>query len=173
MTLRIVRLGTAREVDEGPRIGTVRRPPRGVAASEFAPQNRYDVWYPELSPTAELVKVGAKPRTAAEWAAFVKRFKREMALSAPSRRIGYAFSFGELFYRVLLRERDQVPPRRTPGTPTCAWSEGCALTGSCRSCIDVSRAGHWHCDRDRAGWLSCHTKVKSSMRKRRGPSRWA
>ena len=85
MTLRIVRLGSAREADEGPRIGTVRRPPRGVPASKFASQNWYDVWYPELSPSAELVKLGTAARTAAEWASFVKRFKREMALPGPRR----------------------------------------------------------------------------------------
>jgi uncharacterized protein YeaO (DUF488 family) len=88
MTLRIVRLGSPRHAEEGPRIGTVRRPPRGVPASEFASQNWYDVWYPELSPSAELVKLAAAAGTAAEWAAFVKRFKREMALPAPSRTLG-------------------------------------------------------------------------------------
>lgn len=88
MTLRIVRLGSPRQADEGPRIGTVRRPPRGVPASEFASQNWYDVWYPELSPSAELVKLGAAARNAVEWATFVKRFKREMALPSPSRTLG-------------------------------------------------------------------------------------
>jgi uncharacterized protein YeaO (DUF488 family) len=56
-----------------------------VPASKFASQNWYDVWYPELSPGAELVKLGAAARTDAEWAGFVKRFKREMALPTPSR----------------------------------------------------------------------------------------
>lgn len=84
MTVRIVRLGSLRRADEGLRIGTVRRPPRGVPASEFASQNWYDVWYPELSPSAELVKLGTATRTATEWAAFVKRFKREMAMPTPS-----------------------------------------------------------------------------------------
>jgi uncharacterized protein YeaO (DUF488 family) len=85
MTLRIVRLGTARAIDEGPRIGTVRRPPRGVPARKFASENWYDVWYPELSPSPELVKRALAAGTDAEWAAFVKRFKREMALPAASR----------------------------------------------------------------------------------------
>jgi uncharacterized protein YeaO (DUF488 family) len=85
MTLRIVRLGTPRDPDEGPRIGTVRRPPRGVPVEKFASGNWYDVWYPELSPSAELVKLGTTARTDAEWATFVKRFKREMAAPAPSR----------------------------------------------------------------------------------------
>ena len=85
MTLRIVRLGSPRQAEEGPRIGTVRRPPRGVPANEFASQDWYDVWYPELSPSAELVKLALSGRTAADWAAFVKRFKREMTLPSPSR----------------------------------------------------------------------------------------
>jgi uncharacterized protein YeaO (DUF488 family) len=87
MTLRIVRLGTPRHPDEGPRIGTVRRPPRGVPASQFAVQDWYDVWYPELSPSAELVKLGVTARTASEWADFVKRFKREMASPSAKRTI--------------------------------------------------------------------------------------
>jgi uncharacterized protein YeaO (DUF488 family) len=85
VTLRIVQLGSPRASGEGLRIGTVRRPPRGVPAKEFAAQNWYDVWYPELSPSAELVKLGASARTAAEWATFVKRFEREMASPSPSR----------------------------------------------------------------------------------------
>jgi uncharacterized protein YeaO (DUF488 family) len=70
---------------EGLRIGTVRRPPRGVPASEFASGDWYDVWYPELSPSAPLVKLGTSARTATDWAAFVKQFKREMASPAASR----------------------------------------------------------------------------------------
>jgi uncharacterized protein YeaO (DUF488 family) len=85
MTLRIVRLGSPRNANEGLRIGTVRRPPRGVPAREFASQDWYDVWYPELSPSAEVVKLALSARTDAEWGAFVKRFKREMALPAASR----------------------------------------------------------------------------------------
>jgi uncharacterized protein YeaO (DUF488 family) len=56
-----------------------------VPASKFASQNWYDVWYPELSPSAALVKLATAARTDAEWVAFVRRFKREMALPAPSR----------------------------------------------------------------------------------------
>jgi uncharacterized protein YeaO (DUF488 family) len=60
MTIRIVRLGTDRAKREGLRIGTVRRPPRGVPKSEFAVQNWYDVWLPDVAPTPELMKVGQK-----------------------------------------------------------------------------------------------------------------
>jgi uncharacterized protein YeaO (DUF488 family) len=58
MAIRIVRLGTERSKDEGLRIGTVRRPPRGVPRSEYAKQNWYDVWLPNLAPTSELMKLG-------------------------------------------------------------------------------------------------------------------
>ncbi|MFO0613607.1 MAG: DUF488 family protein [Polyangiaceae bacterium] len=78
MALRIVRLGTPRHPDEGLRIGTVRRPPRGVPAARFAEDDWYDVWYPELSPSAELVKAGLGADDARAWSAFVKRFRAEM-----------------------------------------------------------------------------------------------
>lgn len=58
MAIRIVRLGTDRSKGEGPRIGTVRRPPRGVPKNEYASQNRYDVWLPNVAPTSELMKLG-------------------------------------------------------------------------------------------------------------------
>lgn len=76
--IRIVRLGSPRAPDEGLRIGTVRRPPRGVPKSEHASQNWYDVWLPELAPSAELVKQGLAAETEREWSAFVKRYRGEM-----------------------------------------------------------------------------------------------
>mgnify|MGYP001567531363 CR=1 FL=1 len=79
MTLRIVRLGTPRAADEGLRIGTVRRPPRGVPKAEFARRDFYDVWYPNLAPSEDAVKLALAATTAREWAAFVRRFRREMA----------------------------------------------------------------------------------------------
>jgi uncharacterized protein YeaO (DUF488 family) len=79
MTLRIVRLGTARQPDEGTRIGTVRRPPRGVPRSEFARQNWYDVWFPTLAPSVETMKVAQAATTPAQWAAFTRLYRREMA----------------------------------------------------------------------------------------------
>ncbi len=80
MSVRIVRLGTARIRDEGLRIGTVRRPPRGVPKSEHAAQNWYDVWFPELAPSAQAVKLGRATGSEREWASFVKRYRREMAV---------------------------------------------------------------------------------------------
>jgi uncharacterized protein YeaO (DUF488 family) len=79
MSLRIVRLGGPRAADEGLRIGTVRRPPRGVPKAEFASGNWYDLWYPNLAPSAETVKLGQAAQTPAEWAAFARQYRREMA----------------------------------------------------------------------------------------------
>lgn len=78
MSLRIVRLGSARHPDEGTRIGTVRRPPRGVAREDFARQDWYDVWFPTLAPSAETMKLGQAATTPADWAAFVRRYQAEM-----------------------------------------------------------------------------------------------
>ena len=85
MPIRIVRLGSDRHADEGLRIGTVRRPPRGVPKAQFASQNWYDVWYPNLSPSADLVKQALQVGDERQWAAFTKRFKAEMAQHDASR----------------------------------------------------------------------------------------
>jgi uncharacterized protein YeaO (DUF488 family) len=85
MTLRIVRLGEARMPGEGLRIGTVRRPPRGVPKAEFASRDFYDVWLPEVAPSAALVKVARKAVDAKDWAAFVKRYRAEMKRPTPAR----------------------------------------------------------------------------------------
>jgi uncharacterized protein YeaO (DUF488 family) len=79
MVVRIVRLGDIRARGEGLRIGTVRRPPRGVPKSEFAAQNWYDVWLPNLAPSVETMKLGQAAQTPAQWAAFVRRYRAEMA----------------------------------------------------------------------------------------------
>ncbi|SPE31307.1 conserved hypothetical protein [Burkholderiales bacterium] len=78
MGIRIVRLGSERSPDEGPRIGTVRRPPRGVPRTEFARQNWYDLWYPNLAPSVETMKLGQQAGDAAKWQIFAKRFLAEM-----------------------------------------------------------------------------------------------
>jgi uncharacterized protein YeaO (DUF488 family) len=79
MTIRIVRLGSPRLPDEGLRIGTVRRPPRGVPKSEFASQDWYDVWFPNLAPSAQTVKLALKAQSDREWHAFVRKYRAEMA----------------------------------------------------------------------------------------------
>ncbi|WP_077033582.1 DUF488 domain-containing protein [Pelomonas sp. KK5] len=78
MALRIVRLGTPRASGEGLRIGTVRRPPRGVPKAEFATRDFYDTWLPALSPSAELMKLGQEAASDKDWAAFVRKFRAEL-----------------------------------------------------------------------------------------------
>ena len=78
MSIRIVRLGTPRAPGEGLRLGTVRRPPRGVPKHEFASRDFYDVWLPNLSPTAELVAQGLSVDDDKEWASFRRKFVAEM-----------------------------------------------------------------------------------------------
>lgn len=78
MAIRIVRLGSERAADEGLRMGTVRRPPRGVPKAEFATKNWYDIWYPNLAPSAETMQLGQAVETDAQWNAFAKRYRSEM-----------------------------------------------------------------------------------------------
>jgi len=85
MAVRIVRLGTDRVPQEGLRIGTVRRPPRGVPKSEFSSGNWYDVWFPNLAPSPEAIKLGLSAESQREWGAFVKRYRAEMANPENSR----------------------------------------------------------------------------------------
>ena len=77
--IRIVRLGSPRAAGEGTRIGTVRRPPRGVPKAKFASENWYDVWFPTLAPSVETMKLGQGAGTSAEWARFVRKYRAEMA----------------------------------------------------------------------------------------------
>ncbi len=79
MAIRIVRLGSARAKGEGLRVGTVRRPPRGVPATEYASQNWYDVWYPNLAPKPETVAAAQQAASERAWAAFVRKYRAEMA----------------------------------------------------------------------------------------------
>lgn len=78
MVIRVVRLGSDRVEGEGLRLGTVRRPPRGVPKSEFATQNWYDLWFPNLAPSAETMKLGQTVETPAEWKAFERKYRAEM-----------------------------------------------------------------------------------------------
>lgn len=84
--IRIVRLGTPRRAGEGLRIGTVRRPPRGVPKADYARRNYYDVWLPELAPSAPLVSFAlSKPFTPARWSAYTRRYRSEMRAPAAQR----------------------------------------------------------------------------------------
>jgi uncharacterized protein YeaO (DUF488 family) len=89
MAIRIVRLGTPRARGEGLRLGTVRRPPRGVKRTEIARRSYYDLWLPLLAPSAPLVRLApAQPCSEAQWAKFVRRYRREMAQPAPRQLLG-------------------------------------------------------------------------------------
>lgn len=87
MTIKIVKLGTARSANEGLRIGTVRRPPRGVPKSEFSSQDWYDVWYPNLAPSVETMKLGQSVESDKDWAAFSRKYRSEMAEADASRNL--------------------------------------------------------------------------------------
>jgi uncharacterized protein YeaO (DUF488 family) len=119
MAIRIVRLGSSRAPSEGLRIGTVRRPPRGVPKTEYASRDLYDVWLPELSPSESLVKAGrAAASDERAWRAFARRYRAEMARPEAARLLELlarlsqqtAFSVGcyceaeERCHRSLLRE---------------------------------------------------------------------
>jgi uncharacterized protein YeaO (DUF488 family) len=79
MSIRVVRLGSDRQQDEGLRLGTVRRPPRGVRKERLAADDWYDVWLPQLAPSAALVKEAQGAASPREWASFVRRYRAEMA----------------------------------------------------------------------------------------------
>ena len=85
MTVRIVRLGTPRARGEGLRIGTARRPPRGVPKSQHASGNWYDVWFPDLAPSAGTVKLALAAETEREWKAFFRKYHAEMKAPEKSR----------------------------------------------------------------------------------------
>ncbi len=87
MSVFIVRLGSPRAPKEGLRLGTVRRPPRGVAKAEFAKLNYYDIWFPSLSPSAPLVQEALHAKDEKAWAAFRRKFLHEMSEPGPSREL--------------------------------------------------------------------------------------
>jgi uncharacterized protein YeaO (DUF488 family) len=93
MAIRVVRLGSPRSVDEGLRIGTVRRPPRGVPKSKFAAQNWYDIWFPNLAPSVPTMKLALAAKTPSQWKAFTRKYRAEMAIPENARTI-------ELFARL-------------------------------------------------------------------------
>jgi uncharacterized protein YeaO (DUF488 family) len=88
MAIRVVQLGSPRQRGEGLRLGTVRRPPRGVPKSEHASRDFYDVWLPDLAPSEELVKIAHTAGDARAWQAFAKRYRAEMKQPAAARLLG-------------------------------------------------------------------------------------
>ena len=112
MSIFIVQLGTPRKPGEGLRLGTVRRPPRGVPKSDFAKLDYYDVWFPNLSPTAELVKEALGAPDERAWAAFSRKFRREMNAPDRSRELdvsGGAVASHQPVAGLLLRGREPLP----------------------------------------------------------------
>jgi uncharacterized protein YeaO (DUF488 family) len=85
MPVRVVRLGSPRGKGEGLRIGTVRRPPRGVPKAEFARRDFYDVWLPDLAPSEELVKLAQAAGDEKAWRTFARRYRAEMSRPGASR----------------------------------------------------------------------------------------
>lgn len=79
MSVRIVQLGTPRHAGEGLRIGTVRRPPRGVPKSQFSSGNWYDVWFPNLAPSLPIMKQALVAKTDREWSVFARKYRAEMS----------------------------------------------------------------------------------------------
>ena len=96
MPIYIVQLGTPRRRGEGPRLGTVRRPPRGVRKECYKPDDWFDVWYPDLAPSAELMAQGKAAVTETEWKGFVRAFKAEMDVPTARRTLDLlaALSYG-------------------------------------------------------------------------------
>jgi uncharacterized protein YeaO (DUF488 family) len=78
VAIRILRLGSQRARGEGLRIGTVRRPPRGVPKAEYAARNYYDLWLPDIAPSEQLVKAALHATDERAWQAFVRRYRREL-----------------------------------------------------------------------------------------------
>jgi uncharacterized protein YeaO (DUF488 family) len=85
MAISIVRLGSPRAAGEGLRIGTVRRPPRGVSKEQYSSKNIYDVWFPNLSPSESLLKEALAAKSESAWRAFRRRFLAEMKSPGASR----------------------------------------------------------------------------------------
>ena len=85
MPIRIVQLGGSRHPDEGLRIGTVRRPPRGVHKENYAKENYYDIWLPDLAPSAELFSSRPRDEDAKSWAAFARKYEAELKKPEQSR----------------------------------------------------------------------------------------
>jgi len=84
VTIRIVRLGSPRAANEGTRLGTVRRPPRGVPRADFSRRNWYDVWYPLLAPSVATMKLGLGAEDDKQWRTFARKYRAEMSAPAPS-----------------------------------------------------------------------------------------
>ncbi len=117
MPIAIIKLGSPRKPNEGLRIGTVRRPPRGVPKAQFAKRDFYDVWLPNLSPTPELVAFAQRSQDEGSWKTFKRRFRRDEQAGSgqTSRCTGGALASDKLLRRLLLRGRRSLPSFRSQG----------------------------------------------------------
>ena len=126
MAIRIVRLGTPRAHDEGLRLGTVRRPPRGVAKAQLAARDFYDVWVPEAAPSEALLKAAKQSiDDSARWKTFVRRYRAEMKRPESGRLLDSARSAvasHQPLGRVLLRERSSLSSIHSSRAPRGARS---------------------------------------------------
>ena len=104
MSVRVVRLGTPRVSGEGTRIGSVRRPPRGVPKAQFAKQNWYDVWFPNLAPSVATMKLGLAAASPAQWAAFARKFRAEMAAPAAKHDLALLAEHEDRCHRSILKQ---------------------------------------------------------------------
>jgi len=95
MAIRVVRLGSPRSPGEGLRLGTVRRPPRGVPKAEYASRDFYDVWLPDLAPSEELLKAALGARDERAWQTFVRRYRVEMKRPPAARLLGLLAAFSQ------------------------------------------------------------------------------
>lgn len=95
MAIRVVRLGAPRTPGEGLRLGTVRRPPRGVPRAEYASRDFYDVWLPELAPSEDLVKAALRTRDGREWQSFARCYRAEMKRPPAARLLGLLAAFSQ------------------------------------------------------------------------------
>jgi uncharacterized protein YeaO (DUF488 family) len=121
VTLRIVRLGEPRDPQEGTRIGTVRRPPRGVRKERYAPDDWFDVWFPDLAPSAQLMAQGQAAVTETEWKRFVRAFKAEMNVPTARRERGPL--------PPVCASRTTDGPRREPRVAAAATAEALVVDG--------------------------------------------
>jgi uncharacterized protein YeaO (DUF488 family) len=93
MSVRIVRLGTKRAAHEGVRLGTVRRPPRGVRRKDFARLDWYDVWFPLLAPSVATMKIGLAAESEQQWAVFARKYRAEMKAPGASQSLDVLAAF--------------------------------------------------------------------------------
>jgi uncharacterized protein YeaO (DUF488 family) len=93
LAIAVVRLGSPRARNEGVRLGTVRRPPRGVPKAQIARRDFYDVWFPILAPSAELVAFAQQAQDAQSWKTFARRYRAEMNLPEAARALDLLAAF--------------------------------------------------------------------------------